>query len=140
MLRAKSLRLVPLGGLAEIGMNCLAIEQHDGILVVDCGTAFPQDDLGIDVVHPDFTWLIERASRVSGVVLTETKTTTAFAHTSLDACRIALEALARGDRVARKLPRGYGPLRDQLSLVLGRFLWHILPLCGFLTSHEADAT
>ena len=41
-----------------------------------------------------------------------------FAHTSLDAHRIALEALARGDAIARRLPRGYGPLRDQLSRAL----------------------
>lgn len=64
------LRLVPLGGLGEIGMNCLAIEQHDGILVIDCGTSFPHDDLGVDVIHPDFTWLVERAPRVKGVFVT----------------------------------------------------------------------
>jgi ribonuclease J len=51
-------------------MNCLAIEQEDGILVVDCGVTFPDDDLGVDVLHPDFSWLRERASRVSGVFLT----------------------------------------------------------------------
>jgi ribonuclease J len=51
-------------------MNCLAIEQGDDILVVDCGVKFPDDDLGVDVVHPDFTWLIERADRVRGVFLT----------------------------------------------------------------------
>ena len=45
------MRIVPLGGLGEIGMNCLAIEQSDGILVVDAGTAFPHDDLGIDDGH-----------------------------------------------------------------------------------------
>ena len=63
-------RIVPLGGLGEIGMNCLAVEQQDGILVVDCGTTFPQDDLGVDVIHADFSWLMERAQRVSGVFLT----------------------------------------------------------------------
>jgi ribonuclease J len=51
-------------------MNCLAVEQHDGILVVDCGTTFPHEDLGVDVVHPDFTWLIEHASRVKGIFIT----------------------------------------------------------------------
>lgn len=64
------LRLVPLGGLGEIGMNCLALEQEDGILVVDCGAGFPDNDLGVDVFHPDFSWLRERASRVQGVFLT----------------------------------------------------------------------
>lgn len=65
-----TLRIVPLGGLGEIGMNCLALEEPDGILVVDAGTSFPHDDLGIDVFHPDFGWLEERAERVAGVFLT----------------------------------------------------------------------
>jgi ribonuclease J len=51
-------------------MNCLAVEQPDGIVVVDCGIGFPQDGLGIDVLHPDFSWLSERADRVRGVFLT----------------------------------------------------------------------
>jgi ribonuclease J len=63
-------RLVPLGGLGLIGMNCMAIEQADGIVVVDCGIGFPEGGLGIDVLHPDFTWLLERAERVRGVFLT----------------------------------------------------------------------
>jgi ribonuclease J len=63
-------RLAPLGGLGEIGMNCLAIEQETDILVVDCGIRFPRDDLGVDVVHPDFNWLVERADRIRGVFIT----------------------------------------------------------------------
>jgi ribonuclease J len=62
--------LVPLGGLGEIGMNCLAVEQDDGILLIDCGAGFPEDDVGIDVYHPDFSWLLERRERVAGVFLT----------------------------------------------------------------------
>jgi len=69
-LDAQSVRVVPLGGLGEIGMNCLAIEQSDGIVLVDCGTSFPDDDLGIDVLRPDFSYLAEQANRVIGVVLT----------------------------------------------------------------------
>jgi ribonuclease J len=61
---------VPLGGLGEIGMNCLALEQPDGILVVDCGVNFPDDDRGIDVLHPDFRFLSEQADRIAGVFLT----------------------------------------------------------------------
>ena len=57
-------------GVGEIGMNCLAIEQQDGILIVDCGTAFPHDDHGVELIHPDFTWLFERAERIHGVFLT----------------------------------------------------------------------
>lgn len=64
------LRLVPLGGLGEIGMNCLAVEQEDGIVVVDCGAGFPEDDVGIDVFHPDFSYLFDRRERVVGVFLT----------------------------------------------------------------------
>ena len=69
-LDTQSVRIVPLGGLGEIGMNCLAIEQSDGILLVDCGTSFPNDDWGIDVLRPDFSYLTEQAHRVVGVVLT----------------------------------------------------------------------
>src|SRR5687768_16378660 len=65
-----TVRLVPLGGLGLIGMNCMAIEQSDGILVVDCGIGFPADSLGVDVLHPDFSWLVERADLVRGVFLT----------------------------------------------------------------------
>lgn len=64
------LRIVPLGGLGEIGMNCLALEHPEGILVVDCGTSFPTDDHGIDVIRPDFRYLEEQGARVKGVVLT----------------------------------------------------------------------
>jgi ribonuclease J len=64
------LRVVPLGGLGEIGMNCLALEQADGILVVDCGITFPNEDLGIDTYHPDLSYLSNRSARISGIFLT----------------------------------------------------------------------
>jgi len=62
--------VVPLGGLGEIGMNCLALEQADGILIIDCGITFPDDDVGIDTYHPDFSYLAVRRDRISGVFLT----------------------------------------------------------------------
>lgn len=65
-----ALRLIPLGGLGEVGMNCLALECQDQILIVDCGTNFPADDYGVDVVHPRFDWLVANQARISGVVLT----------------------------------------------------------------------
>jgi ribonuclease J len=65
-----TVRIVPLGGLGEVGMNCLAVEDEQGILVVDCGIRFPYDDLGVDVVRPDFTWLVERKDRIHGVFIT----------------------------------------------------------------------
>jgi ribonuclease J len=64
------LRVVALGGLGEIGMNCLALEQQEGIVLVDCGVTFPSTDLGVDVYHPRFDYLIARADRVLGVVVT----------------------------------------------------------------------
>lgn len=64
------LRVVPLGGLGEIGMNCLALEQGDDIVVVDCGITFPTTDLGIDVYHPRFDYLLEREDRVRGILVT----------------------------------------------------------------------
>ena len=52
------LKIIPLGGLEQIGMNITAFEYEDSIIVVDCGLAFPEDDmLGIDLVIPDTTYL-----------------------------------------------------------------------------------
>ncbi len=66
-----NLKIIPLGGLESIGMNITAFEYEDSIIVVDCGLAFPQDDmLGIDLVIPDITYLKDNASKVKGVVIT----------------------------------------------------------------------
>ncbi|HEY4122554.1 MAG TPA: ribonuclease J, partial [Byssovorax sp.] len=67
---AGAVRFVPLGGLGEIGMNCFALEHAGGIVVVDCGVTFPTLDQGVDVYHPRFDWLFERAGDVLGVVVT----------------------------------------------------------------------
>jgi ribonuclease J len=68
---ADPIRLVFLGGLGEIGRNCMAIEQQGRILLIDCGLMFPDPDMhGIDLVLPDFTWLRENADRIEGVVAT----------------------------------------------------------------------
>ena len=65
------LRIVALGGLEQIGMNITAFEYGDSIIVVDCGLAFPEDDmLGIDLVIPDISYLTERADKVKGFVIT----------------------------------------------------------------------
>ena len=54
----KSVKIIPLGGLEQIGMNITAFEYEDSIIVVDCGLAFPEDEmLGIDLVIPDVTYL-----------------------------------------------------------------------------------
>lgn len=65
------LKIIPLGGLGLIGMNITAFEYKDSIIVVDCGLAFPEDDmLGIDLVIPDITYLKENAQKVKGFVFT----------------------------------------------------------------------
>ncbi len=64
-------RVIFLGGLGEIGRNCMVIEQDDRLLLIDCGLMFPDADMhGIDLVLPDFTWLRENADRVEGCVAT----------------------------------------------------------------------
>ncbi len=66
-----TLRIIPLGGVGEVGKNITAIEADDEIVVVDCGLAFPDPDmLGIDLVVPDATYLAERRDQVRGIVLT----------------------------------------------------------------------
>jgi ribonuclease J len=65
------LSLVPLGGVGEIGRNLLVVECNEDIVVVDAGLMFPEQEmLGIDLVIPDIAWLLERAQRVRGIVLT----------------------------------------------------------------------
>ena len=64
-------RIIPLGGLEQIGMNITAFEYEDTIVVVDCGLAFPTDDmLGIDLVIPDVTYLERNIDKVKGFVIT----------------------------------------------------------------------
>ena len=65
------LKIIPLGGLEQIGMNITAFEYEDSIIVVDCGLSFPEDDMyGIDLVIPDVTYLKENISKVKGFVIT----------------------------------------------------------------------
>ncbi len=69
--KTPKLRIIPLGGLEQIGMNITAFEYEDSIIVVDCGLAFPEDDMfGIDLVIPDVTYLEENIDKVKGFVIT----------------------------------------------------------------------
>jgi len=64
-------RIIPLGGLGEIGKNMTAVEHRGKIVVIDCGVEFPRDDMpGIDLVLPDTRWLLERKDDVLGFVIT----------------------------------------------------------------------
>ena len=62
------LRVFPLGGLGEVGMNCLALEQDGQVMLVDCGVTFDARGLGIDVVFPDFSALEAYRDRIAGVL------------------------------------------------------------------------
>lgn len=69
--KQNKVKIIPLGGLEQIGMNMTAFEYEDSIIVVDCGLAFPTDDmLGIDLVIPDVTYLKNNIEKVKGFVIT----------------------------------------------------------------------
>jgi ribonuclease J len=68
---ARTLRIVPLGGLGEIGKNMMSIEYGENILIVDSGIMFPENDmLGIDYIIPDFGYLLDKKDKVRGIVIT----------------------------------------------------------------------
>jgi len=65
------LRVIPLGGLGEIGLNTMVLEHHDERILIDCGLMFPRaDQLGVDVVLPDFSWVREAPDSLKAIVLT----------------------------------------------------------------------
>jgi len=67
----QKLKIIPLGGLGEFGMNCLALRWEDDIIVIDAGLMFPESELlGVDIVVPDITYLIENKEYVRAIVLT----------------------------------------------------------------------
>ena len=68
---AQSLRVIPLGGLGEIGRNMMALEYDDDIIVIDAGVLFPEEDmLGVDLVIPNITYLTENREHVKGILIT----------------------------------------------------------------------
>jgi ribonuclease J len=65
------LQIIPLGGLGEFGMNCLAVRYQDDIIVIDAGLMFPESELlGVDIVVPDISYLVENRQHVRGIILT----------------------------------------------------------------------
>jgi ribonuclease J len=70
-MQTKSLKIIPLGGLGEFGMNCLALRWEDDIIVIDAGLMFPESELlGVDIVVPDITYLVENKAHVRAIILT----------------------------------------------------------------------
>src|ERR1700690_1058711 len=70
-MQTKKLQIIPLGGLGEFGMNCLAVRWEDDIIVIDGGLMFPESELlGVDIVVPDISYLIESKKHVRAIVLT----------------------------------------------------------------------
>ena len=70
-MNGKKLQIVPLGGLGEFGMNCMAVRWGDDIIVIDAGLMFPEAELlGVDIVVPDISYLIENRQRVRAIILT----------------------------------------------------------------------
>ena len=68
---ANKLKIIPLGGVGEIGKNMTLLEYNNDIIVVDCGLIFPDEDMpGIDIVIPDMTYLRENADRFRGFLIT----------------------------------------------------------------------
>jgi ribonuclease J len=70
-MQTKKLKIIPLGGLGEFGMNCLALRWEDDIIVIDAGLMFPESELlGVDIVVPDISYLIENKTCVRAIILT----------------------------------------------------------------------
>ena len=67
---APPVRIAALGGLGEVGMNCTVVECDGRIAVIDCGILFPNENLGVDLIAPDLSWLEERHAQVGGIFVT----------------------------------------------------------------------
>ena len=129
-LRREPIRVVFLGGLGEIGRNCMAIEQGTGndrkIMLIDCGLMFPDADMhGIDLVLPDFTYLREHADQIVGLILT---------HGHEDHVG-GIQYLLRDDGIGAARTRPLPVYGAALSLGLARFRIEEAGLLGRLDMH-----
>ena len=69
--KSSNLRIIPLGGLREVGKNITVVEYRNDIIIIDCGLTFPDDEmLGIDIVIPDFKYLEENKHKIRGLFVT----------------------------------------------------------------------
>ena len=66
-----TVKIIPLGGLEEVGKNMTLVEYEDDIVIIDCGLAFPDNEmLGVDIVIPDFSYVVENKDKIRGIVIT----------------------------------------------------------------------
>ena len=84
------LRIIPLGGLGEIGKNMMVVEWQDHIMIIDAGVMFPQNDMwGIDLVIPDFRYLVEKRDTWRGLSShMVTRTTPVACHIYCETCKL----------------------------------------------------
>ena len=69
--KASKLKIIPLGGLHEVGKNITVFQYDDEMIVIDCGLSFPEDDmLGVDLVIPDITYIVKNQEKLKGMVIT----------------------------------------------------------------------
>ena len=135
----EKLKIIPLGGLGEIGKNMMAIEYDDEILVIDCGLMFPEEDmLGIDLVIPDISYLLENKEKVKGIVITHAHEdhigALPYVLPQLDV-PVYCSKLAKG-LISVKLKEGHAASQSRLNVVapgvsfsLGRFRLEFIPVC-----------
>ena len=77
---AEKLKIIPLGGLNEIGKNMTVLEYGKDIIIIDCGLGFPEDDMyGVDLVIADMTYLVKNQEKIRGMFLTTVMRTTSAA-------------------------------------------------------------
>ena len=71
LMSEEKVRIIPLGGLGEIGKNITAIECDNEIVIIDCGVAFPDEEMyGVDLIIPDITYLKNNVEKIKGIFLT----------------------------------------------------------------------
>ena len=82
---AEKLKIIPLGGLDEIGKNCTVLEYGKDMIVIDCGVGFPEEDMyGVDLVIADMTYLVKNKQKIRGLFLTHGHVFGAGMHNSVD--------------------------------------------------------
>ncbi|MCX6347293.1 MAG: MBL fold metallo-hydrolase, partial [Actinobacteria bacterium] len=71
MSKKSSIRLIPLGGLNEIGKNMMVLDKDDEMIIIDCGVMFPDDEFpGVDFVIPDFSYVTKNANKLKAIIIT----------------------------------------------------------------------